>query len=145
MPKNLMKQWAKLSAGLLFTFAVLISGLGVRHSGNVQRADVGDAALINNHWVMESARPLSLRLEWTMDSLNRDRNAPIRSRVNEPDRDLRPLSSLKLFDATGLSADWKYGGQIQYRFDGIRPLGGSVGARVTSNSLRLTLSWSAPK
>jgi len=42
-------------------------------------------------------------------------------------------------EAAGLSADWKCGGQIQYRFEGIRPLGGSVGARVTSNSLRLTL------
>jgi hypothetical protein len=142
-----MKHWTRLSAGLPLALAVLIAGLNVPHASKLQQANTGGAALLDERWVMQPLRPLSLRVERTLYPIERDRNTLIgisvkEIDVKEIDRNLRPLSRLRFFDAAGLSADWKYGGQIQYRFEGVRPLGGSVGGRLSSNSVKITLSWS---
>jgi hypothetical protein len=55
--------------------------------------------------------------------------------------DARPLSKVKLFESSGFTAEWHYGGQIQYRISGVKPLGANVGGRLSTNSARITLSW----
>jgi hypothetical protein len=128
---------------LLFSAAVGVGPLKGPQSapGAVQPADGADNAFSDEDWGLQPLHPLSLNLEWLPEA------APGIGALGGAygrESERRPLSSLKLFNGGGISAEWRYGGPIRYTFTGIRPFGASMGSRLSSNSVRVTLTWSNP-
>jgi hypothetical protein len=90
---------------------------------------------------LDFGQPAGLRLQLAPYSLYGAGNALPSGANVAPRWDSRPLSEVKLFEGGGFTAEWHYGGQIQYRIEGLNPLGANVGGRLSTNSARITLSW----
>lgn len=53
-----------------------------------------------------------------------------------------PVYKVHLLNSEHFSADWR-GGRIEYRIEGFNPLGGSLGGQLSTNTAKITLSWSS--
>ena len=128
-------------------FLALLSGAGLVIAGRqpslpAAKPDgdtVQNAVSDSEDAKLDLGRPAALRL--SLSPRYTDQSGVLFSANQSLQADSRPLSQIKLFESGGFTAEWRYGGQIQYRISGVNPLGANVGGRLSTNSARITLSW----
>jgi hypothetical protein len=126
---------ATLAACAIFVApAVLVQG-----SETAPRNEAAKAVVLDDRWL--HLQPTTIILTPRDRVFDVNAFGPYKAQ----DSAIRPLSSVKLFDSGGISAEWRIGGPIQYKLSNVNPLGASFGGKVSTNSVKFTLTWSGQK
>lgn len=88
-------------------------------------------------------RPVRIRLNLSLTpaDLGLSDNLYVRRSIDS-EAAMRPLSTVKLLDAEHFSADLRRG-RVEYRIEGLNPLGASIGGQLSTNTAKITFSWSS--